>query len=404
MVSNDTEFETGTNRRFDVKADITREWFERYAAVLADSAGNVAGTLDCDVRLGPDFDNRTSFRSREAWKNFVLSRWDEVRETRVWQSQGVVRQASCHHRRHHVVLSIQATSRADIDGVVERWSEALSLTPSPINPYRYRRSSLEFQIGDWKPDAFVRGVRAIALLLGSNPDVPEAYAKSFEGDVEKLTSFFDLASFCERVGKKAVLFGEIVVRMEARSVAVGIAVAADHKKLRIRTSLAPEDVDKLISPWPEELGLKQMKVVDTGAAVGGGAVTQQAENPWLKYGVPVAVAFVTAVSVTGAVGLKKAIWPDYKVVVTSPTVSNGMSKWTGNAVSIEWYLQPDQASFRGLKKDVAATVRLYPSSGVQPSTPSKPPLAVSLMPGTYVVSIDAPDATPAQFQLVVEKP
>jgi hypothetical protein len=26
------------------------------------------------------------------------------------------------------------------------------------------------------------------------------------------------------------------------------------------------------------------------------------------------------------------------------------------------------------------------------------------MPGTYVVSIDAPDATPAQFQLVVEKP
>jgi hypothetical protein len=263
---------------------------------------------------------------------------------------------------------------------------------------------LEFEIGYWRPDAFVRGVQSIAVLLGSHPDIPEAYAKSFEGDIEKLTSFFDLASFCERIGKLASLFGEIVVRMEARSIAVGIAVSADHKKLRIRTSLAPEDADKLIAAWPEQLRLKPVKVADTGGAVGG-SIPPPAENPWLKYGVPVVIALATAVSAAGAVGLKKAIWPDYRVVVTSPAVANGVAKWTGNAVSIEWYLQPDQSSFRGLKKDVVATVRVHaPSGSLAPVTStSKPPLAVTLSPGNYVVSVDAPDATPAQFQLVVEK-
>jgi hypothetical protein len=119
----------------------------------------------------------------------------------------------------------------------------------------------------------------------------------------------------------------------------------------------------------------------------------------------VVIALATAVSAAGAVGLKKAIWPDYRVVVTSPAVANGVAKWTGNAVSIEWYLQPDQSSFRGLKKDVVATVRVHaPSGSLAPVTStSKPPLAVTLSPGNYVVSVDAPDATPAQFQLVVEK-
>lgn len=136
----------------------------------------------------------------------------------------------------------------------------------------------------------------------------------------------------------------------------------------------------------------------------GGVAPTPSENPWLKYGVPVAVAFITAMSTAGVVSLKKAIWPDYKVTITSPFVQNGIARWSGHGISIDWYLQPDQASFRTVKKDVVAMVKVHTPSGSQRSMESKPPVSVSLEPGSYVVSVDAPSAAPAQFQLVVEKP
>lgn len=344
-----------------------------------------------------------AFRNRQAWTDYVLAHWIDVAETSIWQYGGVVRSGLCNHRRHHVLLTLVADNASDIERTCELLCHALSLTVSPENPYRYRRSSLEFEIGNWRPDSFVVGIKGIAALLGPDPDVPEAYAKSFEGDIEKLTPFFDLKSFCNSVGMRASRFGEVVIRMEARSVGVGVSVTSDHKKLRIRTSLPPDKVDPLIAAWPDELKLKPVKATDTGADVGGVAPTPS-ENPWLKYGVPVAVAFITAMSTAGVVSLKKAIWPDYKVTITSPFVQNGIARWSGHGISIDWYLQPDQASFRTVKKDVVAMVKVHTPSGSQRSMESKPPVSVSLEPGSYVVSVDAPSAAPAQFQLVVEKP
>ncbi len=386
-------------RRFDVAINIDKDWFRSYVKELAKYHGGIADDVDCNVRIGIDFDDCITFSSVQAWADYVTSHWDNVAETNIWP-RGRVRRASCNHRLHQILIRVKGRDASDIETTFKSLSGALSLSDSAKVPYRYRRSSLEFEIGNWRPDAFVQGVKGVASILGSDPDVREAYAKSFEGDIEKLTPFFDLKSFCQSVGTKASRFGEVVIRMQSRSIGVGIAATSDHKKLRVRTTLPPDELDKLIAAWPEEMKLKSIKATDTGADVGGSASIPP-ESRGLKYGIPVVVALITALSTSGLVSLTKAVLPDYKVVVTSPVISDGVARWSGDVVPIEWYLQPDQPSFRTAKKDVVAEVRLHTSSGALIPLNAKPPVRVRLNRGIYVVVIDAPGAPPTEFQLIV---
>src|SRR5437762_2065922 len=198
-------------RRFDVKRDITEDWFCSYASELAKYGGQDKDDVQCDIRLGSDFDNRVGFRNRQAWMDYVTTHWVDIAETNIWQYGGLVRRGLCNHRRQHLVLMLVADNMADIERTFELLREALSLSISPEDPYRYRRSSLEFEIGYWRPDLYVVGIKAIAALLGPNPEVSQAWAKSFEGDIEKLTPFFNLKSFCGNVGMRASRFGEIAI-------------------------------------------------------------------------------------------------------------------------------------------------------------------------------------------------
>jgi hypothetical protein len=387
-------------RRFDITTTITQDWFRSYVSELSKYT-RAEGSVTCDTRTAPDRENRIEFRNRDAWSDYVLANWHDVVETTFRQSDATLRRAYCNHRRQHVVLTIEAEDALRIEQIFEILCQALSLKVSPYNPYKYRRSSIEFEVGNWRPDLFVSGVKSIAAMLGPNPDLENAFAKSFDGEIEKLTPFYDLGSFCEGIGTRASRFGEIVIQMRARSISVGLGVTSDHKKLRIRTSLPPTEVDSFISAWPNDLKLKQVKAVDTGAEVGG-TVPPLTESLWLKYGIPVVVAFITAISTAGLVTLKKAVWPDYKVMVVSPSVNGGIAKWNGKVVSIEWYLQPEQTSFRPPNKTTVANVRIDSGLGSPQILESRSPLSVSLNPGTYVVVIDSPDASPAQFQLIIE--
>jgi hypothetical protein len=390
-------------RSFDVANGLTEGWFQNYASELASHTAEPED-INCQVRLGSDMEQLATFRNRKAWSDYVLSNWRDVVETSISQyGTPVVAWSSCNHRLHRVLLRVRADIASDVERTFEQLRTALSLEVSTQKSYRYRRASLEFEIGNWRPDYFASGIRQIAAFLGPDPDVPEAYAKSFQGEIEELTPFYDVKSFCETVGKRASLFGEVFIRMRARSIDVGIGVSADHKKLRIRTSLLPDHVDELIGAWPDQLKLKSVKAADTGTTISG-AAPGSLEKPWLKYGLPLLGAIVTAASVSSVVTFKKAIWPDYKVIISSPIVENGVANWPGNVVSINWYLQPVQQSFSGVLNDVIGTVQVQAPYGSLPSREAKPPVAIPLAPGTYVVSVNVPGATPAYFELVVRSP
>src|SRR5205823_1458011 len=111
-------------------------------------------------RLGNDVYNRVLFSDRKAWATFVLANWKEVTETNIWQYGGsLVRRAACDHRRHHVVLRVEARTAEAVEATFDTLCRNLSLVVSPRgDPYRYRRSSLEFEIGNWRPDCFVIGI------------------------------------------------------------------------------------------------------------------------------------------------------------------------------------------------------------------------------------------------------
>jgi hypothetical protein len=267
--------------------------------------------------------------------------------------------------------------------------------------YKYRRSSLEFKIGRWNPKAFVAGINKVAEIVGPNPHVQEAYVKSFRGDIEELIPFYDQRTFCEHVGRSANLFGELVFQIRARSITVGIAVPSDHKKLRIRTSLPPDDVDKLIDAWPSELKLDQTKADDTGAFIGGSAPSAT-ESPWLKYGTTILTAFVTAASISGVITLKKAIWPEYKVSIVSPIVQDGKAKLIGTEMVVDWYLQPTGDSFLGIDRNSVAVIRIMGPSGIVHEVRSKAPVSMPIQSGDYTLLVDIPDIAPVGIQLHID--
>ena len=174
-------------RSFDVANGITEGWFRTYVSELANHT-STPEDVNCQAYLGSDIEQRATFRDRKAWIDYVLTHWRDIVETVIWQNgTPVVARASCNHRLHRVLLSVRADIVSDVEQTFEQLRKALSLEIATQKSYRYRRASLEFEIGNWRPDYFASGIKQIAAFLGPGPNVPEAYAKSFKGDIEELT-------------------------------------------------------------------------------------------------------------------------------------------------------------------------------------------------------------------------
>lgn len=401
MTDNKDDIDSEFERWFDVTAKVDKIWFRSYVDELAKYCENPED-VRCEVWLMPQCkDRRVNFRNRSAWVEYVSNNWSDVDETVITQyGSSTIRFALLNTRHCYVRLRLEGHEANETFSALQ---DRLSLRDSHPFAYKYRRSSLEFKVGQWNPKAFAAGINKIADLIGPNPHVQEAFVKSSKGDIEELTPFYDRQSFCEHIDRRANVFGEMVFQMRSRSVTVGIAVSSDHKKLRIRTSLPPEEVDKLIEAWPSELKLDQIKADDTGAFIGGSAPSVT-ENPWLKHGVPVLVAFITAASTASLISLKKSVWPDYKISVASPLLENGKAKLLGHELVVDWYLQPDRDSLRGIDRSSIASVRLMGPSGIVKEINSKSPVSIPLSSGDYTLSIDVPDIAPVHIPLHVDSP
>jgi len=114
------------------------------------------------------------------------------------------------HNRQQLFVSVTAADSAAVDRSIQEITDRLHLKPTHRQPYRYRRSSLEFEIGHWKPELFAAGIKQITALVGGNPALREAYVKTFDGDIERLISFYSAAEFIEFASRRASRFGEAV--------------------------------------------------------------------------------------------------------------------------------------------------------------------------------------------------
>jgi len=403
MIDNKDYIDSEFERWFDVTAKVDQIWFRSYSDELAKYC-DTPDDVRCEVWMMPQHkDRRVTFRNRAACLEYVCNNWNDVEEIVIFQYDGAIRFALLNTRHCYVRLRLEVNEAAEANEKFSSLQGRLSLCDSHPYAYKYRRSSMEFKIGQWNPRAFAVGINKIADLIGPNPHVQEVFVKSFKGDIEELTPFYDCQSFCEHIDRRANVFGEMVIQMRSRSVTVGIGVSSDHKKLRIRTSLPPEEVDRLIEAWPSELKLDQIKAVDTGAYIGG-SVPSTTENPWLKYGAPVLIAFITAASTAGLISLKKSVWPDYKISVASPLLENGKAKLLGTQLVVDWYLQPDGGSLRGVNRDSIGSVQILGQSGIIEQINSKSPVTIPLSSGDYILSIDVPDIAPVHIPLHVDGP
>lgn len=380
---------------------VSETWFEAYAALIAE-ASRGAQAVEAFVRLESDLDNRIGFSTIDAWSDYVLNNWSAVVETDVWLGASRLRKTQCDYRRLHVYTLVMARDSSEASGLFGDLEQRLQLTRMTVQPYRYRKASAEFEIGRWKPEEFAKGVSATTQVLGGQPFLREAYIKTFDGDVEKLTPFYDLQSFIQFVAKKASRFGEAQVLMEGAEKTIGIRVDSDHKRLRLRSSVTPDALDEFIAVWPDSLLLKPVKAVDAGSDLASATSTSVPEKPLLKYGIPVVIAFITAASVAGFLSLKVAIWPDYRVIIHAPPAEHGVAVVAPGEVLVSWYLKPIQPSLRRPRKDSPATLRLF-SDGkiVAHRRLVRAPAMLPLKGGDYVVEVDVADAEPERISLHV---
>jgi hypothetical protein len=383
---------------FDVRDNISLLWLTKCFELFAKHARK-PDDLRCEFwMLSTSKQKRVHCYSQKDCIGFLEKRWAEVDEINFYQFAGPLRYAQIAGRRHYFRFRAEELSFEEIE---RDFTSTFALDQSRPQPYKYRSSSIEFDIGHWSPRLFAAGLSKIVELVGPHPHLERAFYKTYEGDIEKLTPFFDIDEFLRAIDTGVSAFGEISLQLAARSTTIGITVPSDHKKLRIRTSIAPKDLDPVLEAWPPELKLRQVKAVDTGDLFSGSGSSTKQESNWVKLGVPVATAFITAMSVTGVVGIKKAIWPDYKLVITSPIVEGGKAAWSAKKIVLDWHLQPEQPSLRSIQKDVQATVRIIGLNAQPYEVRGSPPLSVGVNPGEHIVSIDVSDLPPMSFRLNV---
>ena len=226
--------------------------------------------------------------------------------------------------------------------------------------------------------------------------------KSTEQEVEKLIPFYRLKDFVDHIDKPSARFGEASILLEARSTAIGITVTAEHKRIRIRTTIPPDELDPFHTAWPESMKVKLVKASDPGSNMTSVAPPAR-ENPVLKYGVPVLIAFITAISTAGLLSLHKAVWPDYVVVITSPAASKGSLELGSGEIPFNWSVKSDQPSFHEEKHGVPATITIYGRVGPPETLERTPPTSIHLDPGEYTLDVATLDARPAELQLTVNR-
>lgn len=391
-------------RWLDVNETINLELFEKYYAFLIQYSKD-PNAIRCEFWMDPsNEDRRVILFGSDSILDYIKHNWNKVSETVIHPHTGPIKYSLLNIQHHYIRIRSQSSPYISSTKIFASLQKHLSLSLSEPFPYKYRRSSIEFDVGRWNPKDFVAGLKTISTLIGPNPYVGRAYVKSFVGDIEKLTPFFDLNSFLDHINRRASTFGAVFILLRARSTDIGITVPSDHKKILIRTSIHPDNVDNILEAWPEDLRLSQVKAVDTGDLFGEGVSVTTTDSSWIKYGVPIVVAFITAFSVSGIVTLKKAIWPNYKIVVTLPITENGKAITLNKQLFVDWYLQPEKQSMRSVKKDSIGTVCLTNESGKQLKTVSKAPVSLKTPPGNYTLSVDVDKIAPVVIKLKVNAP
>ena len=300
------------------------------------------------------------------------------------------------------MVAVDAGSVEEAEQLLAALSSDLALEVTPQSPYRYRRSALEWEIGHWQPKLFCDGVQKLAEFFGTELRVADAYAKSMEGNVEKLTSFFDLKSFTDSIGRKAALFDEIVIRLEGRSQSVGIGVRSDHKKLRVRTSLPPADTDPIVEAWPEGLGLKAIKATDSGSDPGSLVPAPAPKESTLWKVISAVAALLGVISVGGVGATLNMFSPEYKVVVTSPILHGGSASSDSPEINVDWYLEAEGLHTGGPIKDLPANIVVDGNADANSRIAHKPPYRLTLPVGSHSIKIDSSKGAPLVFEVTVK--
>jgi hypothetical protein len=386
--------EVGVDRWYIVTGTMDEAWFRTFSAFLREKNSEIRNA-DLSVRPNDDSGDRLRFPTFEAWSDYIAQHGPESCECYFWIPSGSIPHAQCDRQRAQVNFTFAVADENQIEQLKNEAEQRLQLEPLKPGPYRYRRTSVEYEIGNWDPELFVAGIRRLAAMLGGRPSLMDAYLKKNDGKIEELLPFYDLEPFLTAIGKSPSRFTEAVLTMAARGNAIGLMVMSDQKRLRIRTTLEADELNTIETAWSKEMKLKLTKASDYGQGLSGSSPPPP-ESLLLKYGIQVLITLLTlgAVSLTA---FKKAIWPDYSVVITSPGGLSGTADFEPGQIPVSWYEKPEQVSLRSDHRVTPAQVTVFGKNGVVTQLAGSLPTMVTVNnEGQYTLVVDPGDAAPAQ--------
>ncbi len=350
----------GQKRQFYFAEELTVDLFSRLVVLLKDAA-NGANYASGWFSLARN-DREIERTVLDEWAESVRRHWSEIAVALAQIDRGdVLLWLTCDIRRQILELEFRGAQEQEVHALFVHWTEQLKLRAAPPDPYRYRSSSAAYQVRRWDQSEFIEALEIAMTHVGRGtmPAVRNVYFNETLPDFrEHVRGFRTVEEFFEFVKSSQIPFESVGFSVEgALGVGLGVTLNAEHTKLEFRSTVMPEELEKLVFPFKGGMKLKAIKLTDGGSGLSEAVQPTKQEPWWVKHAITLAVALIALVSVRGIVELVRAIFPTYEVKITAPTKQDSLTVVGRKAIELRWIVKPVDFSFRSIRTDAPATVR-----------------------------------------------
>lgn len=325
----------GVRRRFFLSNDLSEAWLRTSMQRLR-SLFPGGFTFRGEIRFegSPEVHTRSS---ADAWEADLLRDWQKIAFSSRYLSTGPLTiNFALDHQRELVDASVEAADEKERDGILESLQRDLLLvpinTPASATPYE-ARSTAVYRIKSLVNRRFAEAVRtAVEQFFPRTPAVVDARVNDVESN--SVDVYHTVDAFLERL-ESAKPYDEVHLHIEGqRGNALGVHVESSGKRLTIRSSLTPDEVEQVSTIFTRRLSLGPRKSAEDRDEAGAPPEKEGRAARWLLPVLTLVLGFVLSEAFLRAAFPKTELRitvppaPEKRETVVGVPSGNVMLSWT----------------------------------------------------------------------------
>lgn len=375
----------GKELKFFAKQYMDKAWFvSAITAIRAHLKGSINFSGDFRVQDRPE--QVLVRRDIEQWLADITTEWDRVIATYAWLSSNTLKVTfRCDPKLEMVELRLEAPSYEAVDKLFEELTQNLELELITEEPYRYRRSSANFEIRSWKSENFAEAIEVIVRqFIGDHFVLEEAYVEGGPEKEQALHGFNDLNAFTARLRNLELSYHEVGLRLKGpRGFALGIFVYDDLSRLELKSTLLPKQLAEVVRVFERSLVLKE---IEREAASSDASKAPSRVDTFVK--------FLPIVTLLLGVFVSPAFWgaafpKDTLRITVPPAQDDKPLRLNVQTVPVEWVLETERWFHTTTSRGSTATVRVLENglTVVEQRENQLPGTVLELDAGTYDIEV-----------------